>query len=116
MSIVAGARLEHYEIISPLGAGGMGEVYLAEDTRLGRKVALKLLPRKFTRHAERVRRFEQEARAASALNHPNILTIFEIGEAAGGLSLAKTQFICIFNNFACNSHNHDFLTQNSILA
>ncbi|MGH9937069.1 MAG: serine/threonine-protein kinase, partial [Blastocatellia bacterium] len=92
MAIVAGARLEHYEIISPLGAGGMGEVYLAEDTRLGRKVALKLLPKEFTRHAERVRRFEQEARAASATNHPNILTIFEIGEAAGERYIA-TEFV-----------------------
>ena len=92
MSIVAGSRLEHYEIISPLGAGGMGEVYLAEDTRLGRKVALKLLPKEFTSHAERVRRFEQEARAASALNHPNILTIFEIGEAAGAHYIA-TEFV-----------------------
>lgn len=79
MTLAAGARLNQYEILSPLGAGGMGEVYLAEDSRLRRKVALKLLPEKFTRDAGRVRRFEQEARAASALSHPNILTVHDIG-------------------------------------
>ncbi|MFN0086357.1 MAG: protein kinase domain-containing protein [Blastocatellia bacterium] len=78
---LVGHRLGHYRILSLLGAGGMGEVYLAEDTILGRKVALKLLPEDFTRDRERVQRFKQEARAASALNHPNIITIFEIGQS-----------------------------------
>ncbi|MGH9753723.1 MAG: protein kinase domain-containing protein [Blastocatellia bacterium] len=71
----------HYRMLSLLGRGGMGEVWLAEDTRLGRKVAIKLLLDEYTTDADRVRRFEQEARAASALNHPNIITIHEIGEA-----------------------------------
>src|SRR6266446_4206158 len=81
MSVTAGTQLGHYEICSVLGAGGMGEVYLAKDTRLRRNVALKLLPADLSLNKNRLLRFEQEAYAASALNHPNILTIYEIGEA-----------------------------------
>ncbi len=72
---LVGKSLGPYRVISQLGAGGMGEVYLAQDTRLGRKVALKLLPPYFITDTERVRRFRQEARSASALNHPNIITM-----------------------------------------
>src|SRR5262245_55040281 len=75
-----GRELANYRIVSLLGRGGMGEVYLAEDKRLRRKVALKLLPAQFTNDPERVRRFEREAAAASATNHPNIVTIHEIGQ------------------------------------
>lgn len=79
MEIGPGTRFRQYEILSQLGKGGMGEVYLAEDTRLKRKVALKVLPPEFTSDNERLRRFEQEALTTSALNHPNIITIHEIG-------------------------------------
>jgi eukaryotic-like serine/threonine-protein kinase len=78
-----GRTIGSYQVISLLGAGAMGEVYLAQDGRLGRKIALKLLPKEFTNDQDRVRRFEREARAASALNHPNILTIYDIGQADG---------------------------------
>jgi len=83
-----GREIGPYRVLSPLGMGGMGEVYLAEDTRLGRRVALKLLPSEFTHDAERIRRFEREARAASALNHPNIVTIYEIGQIDGAYFIA----------------------------
>ncbi len=92
MPIATGTRFDRYQIISPIGSGGMGEIYLAQDTRLNRKVAIKLLPERYTRDPERLRRFEQEARAASALNHPNIITIFEIGEA-GGRHFIATEYI-----------------------
>jgi eukaryotic-like serine/threonine-protein kinase len=87
-----GRRIGHYQVQSLLGAGGMGEVYLAEDTQLGRKLALKLLPAQLTADADRLRRFKQEARAASALNHPNIITIFEIGQE-GSTHYIATEFI-----------------------
>src|SRR5215212_6057516 len=76
-----GKSLGPYKILEPLGSGGMGEVYLAQDSRLGRRVALKLLPDHFVTNEDRLRRFRQEARAVSALNHPNIITIHEVGEA-----------------------------------
>ena len=85
---LVGQTLGRYQILAPLGSGGMGEVYLAQDTTLDRKVALKLLPRQFTRDRDRLRRFEQEARAASALNHPNIITIYEVGEWDGARFIA----------------------------
>ena len=80
MNITVGTRFGYYEVVAPIGSGGMGEVYLAHDTRLGRRVALKVLPPRFTADERRVGRFQQEARAASALNHPNIITIYEIGQ------------------------------------
>src|SRR5213594_4657863 len=76
---IVGKQISHYQVGSRIGRGGMGEVFLAQDTSLGRKVALKLLRSDFTGIEERLRRFQQEARAASGLNHPNIITIYEIG-------------------------------------
>jgi serine/threonine protein kinase len=83
MTLSTGTRLGPYEILSPLGAGGMGEVYLGRDTRLERQVAIKVLPADVAKDAERLRRFEKEARSASALNHPNIVTIYDIGSEDG---------------------------------
>ncbi|MDT4955444.1 MAG: eukaryotic-like serine/threonine-protein kinase [Acidobacteriota bacterium] len=92
MEFESGTHLGRYEIRSPLGKGGMGEVYLAQDTRLRRPVALKLLPAKFTEDIDRLQRFEQEACAASALNHPNIITIHEIGQEAS-VHFMATEFV-----------------------
>ncbi|HEX8291247.1 MAG TPA: serine/threonine-protein kinase, partial [Pyrinomonadaceae bacterium] len=93
LEVVPGrTTLGAYRVLEKIGAGGMGTVYLAKDARLGRRVALKLLPAHFARDEELVRRFEQEARAASALNHPNIITVHEIGEERGRLFIV-TEFV-----------------------
>src|SRR5215831_15726696 len=83
MTIASGTKLGRYEVRAKLGEGGMGEVYLAEDARLHRKVALKVLPAQLASKKDRMRRFEQEAQAAAALNHPNIAHVYEIGEHEG---------------------------------
>ncbi len=88
MTLAPSARLGPYQIVAPIGAGGMGEVFRARDTRLLRDVALKVLPASFAADQERRARFEQEARAASALNHPNIITLFDIGDADGVMYIA----------------------------
>ncbi|HTO76032.1 MAG TPA: protein kinase [Thermoanaerobaculia bacterium] len=88
MTLPAGTRLGTYEILSPLGAGGMGEVYRAKDSRLGRDVAIKVLPETVAQDAERLARFEREARALAALNHPGIITIFAVEESSGTRFLA----------------------------
>ncbi len=90
--IKGGTHLGPYEIASPLGRGGMGEVYRAKDTRLGREVAVKVLPASLSGDPDRLRRFEQEARAASALNHPNIVTVYDIGQA-GSASYIAMEFV-----------------------
>src|SRR6266481_1258122 len=83
MPLAPTTKLGPYEIIAPLGAGGMGEVVRARDTRLGRDVAIKILPESFARESDRLVRFEQEARAVAALNHPNILAVFDVGQHNG---------------------------------
>ena len=92
LHLADGQQVNHYKILSLLGVGGMGEVYLVRDTALGRRAAIKVLPSRFTEDRDRFRRFQQEARAASALNHPNIITIYELGEFDSAQYLA-TEFI-----------------------
>src|SRR5947209_12652388 len=87
-----GETISHYRILSKLGEGGVGEVYLAQDTKLDRRVALKILPADLAAHPDRMKRFVQEAKAASALNHPNIITIHEIDEA-DSITFIATEFI-----------------------
>src|ERR1043166_3042520 len=83
--------ISRYRIVEKLGSGGMGDVYLAEDTKLGRKVALKLLAKELTQNRDRLSRFDQEAYAASGLNHPNILTIYELGDEGGRHFIARSE-------------------------
>src|SRR4029450_4146529 len=83
MTLAAGTKLGRYEIRSQLGAGGMGEVYLARDPKINRDVAIKVLPTAFSANSERLRRFEQEAQAAGAINHPNILSIYDVDTHEG---------------------------------
>src|SRR5213592_4393432 len=92
MTIAIGTRLGRYEIRLKIGAGGMGEVYLAQDTKLDRNVALKILPAEVAAHPDRMKRFVQEAKAASALNHPNIITIHEIDQT-DSVHFIATEFI-----------------------
>src|SRR5207302_9106956 len=92
MPLTAGTRLGHYEILSPLGAGGMGEVYRARDEQLGREVAIKVLPADVASDRERVARFEREARAVATLSHPNVLSIHDFGTSKG-ISYAVTELL-----------------------
>ena len=88
MKIESNTFISHYKILSEIGKGGMGEVYLAEDTELDRKVAIKFLSEEFSRDSDKLNRFVQEAKAASALNHPNIVTIHEIGNTENARYIA----------------------------
>ena len=92
MPLAAGTRLGPYQVLAPIGAGGMGEVYRARDSRLGREVALKILPAAFASDPDRVRRFEQEGRASAALNHPNIVVIYDAG-SDGGVFYVATELL-----------------------
>src|SRR5260370_31485050 len=89
MSFVAGTKVGRYEIRAKIGEGGMGEVYLALDAKLDRKVALKILPAEVVAHPDRMKRFVQEAKTASALTHPNIIPIYEIGQIGSGNLIAS---------------------------
>src|SRR5579864_4128116 len=92
MALTSGTKLGPYEIVSPLGAGGMGEIYSARDTRLDRAVAVKILPAAFSSDADRLHRFEHEARILSSLNHPNLLAIHDVG-AQDGVHYLVSEFL-----------------------
>src|SRR5678810_113752 len=83
MALAAGTRLGHYEILSPIGAGGMGEVYKAKDIRLNRQVAVKVLPEHVSQDPERKQRFEREAQTIASLDHPHICVLFDVGHESG---------------------------------
>ena len=100
MSLTAGTRLGPYEIVAPLGSGGMGEVYRATDTRLGRVVAIKVLPGGAAVSELTLERFQREARAASALNHPNICTIHDVGSDPPFLAME------LLEGETCSSRSH----------
>ena len=93
MPLQPGSRLGPYEVLTLIGAGGMGEVWLATELRLGRKVALKLLPADLTRDPTRIQRFEQEARSASALNHPNVCTIYALDQTSEGQHYIAMEYV-----------------------
>ena len=93
MRLESGATFDTYEIVRPIGSGGMGSVWLATDKRLGRQVAIKVLPTELTRDLPRIARFEQEARAASSLNHPNVCTIHAFGETADGIRYIAMEYV-----------------------
>src|SRR5258705_13959478 len=91
--LTVGQLVKHYQILAPIGEGGMGEVYLAKDTILGRQVALKVLPDYVRRDPDRLRRFKQEARSASTLNHPSVCVIHQIGETEDGRPFIAMEYI-----------------------
>ena len=93
VSLPAGTKLGPYEIVAPLGAGGMGVVYRARDVKLGRTVAVKVLSGDFSSDSQRTRRFEQEARAASALNHSNVCVVYALGETPDGQPFIAMEYI-----------------------
>src|ERR1043166_1143794 len=92
MALAAGTKLGPYEVLGPIGAGGMGEVYRARDARLGRDVAIKVLPEHLSKDPQALARFGREARAVAALSHPNILAIFDVGSEQG-VSYAVTELL-----------------------